>query len=222
MSPLSPSDAPSIGDLQAALASVRRPGGPGCPPQASLWGALEGSLPAAEAEALAIHAGTCAECDEALALGRELLREREALGGPAPARLHRRASPARWLWAGGGALLAAASLLVWFRPAPREESPLRAGPPAAVVRALAGEGRQQRERLLLRWSGITGARYSVKLVTEDLTPLLQMGGLQEPELAVPAAALRSLPRGARLFWMVTAHLPGGGAVSSPAFRLEVE
>lgn len=208
--------------LQTALLEDSPAAGPACPPADRLWDALEGSLPPDESERLVLHAGACPACGVGLRVARELLRERDGSASPllaplSPPRLARRV-PWPWLFAGTGTLLTAAALVLWPQPQPA----LRGAGGTSPLRALSAEGRTGREGLVLRWSALPGARYSVRLFTAGLVLVHQQAALTQEELLVPASALRSLPGGARLVWTVSARLPDGRAVTSPAYLLELE
>jgi hypothetical protein len=134
--------------------------------------------------------------------------------------------------AGGGAVLAtprvprlllavAAAVIVgvglsqvpWRRSAPPA---LRGGDRQGLVSLL--EGRHlDRDHLRLRWSGAPeGSRYSVTVLTPQLTIVFRRNNLTRPEVDVPAANLASVPPG-DLHWVVDATTPDGGRLSSSSF-----
>lgn len=201
-------------ELGRSLLEAGEAPGPACPQSDRLWELVEGSIPTDEALALVLHAGSCSGCGVGLRLARALQAERR---GPVLVAVSRPVGLGKLLSAGAGAtLLAAAAVLLTARPAP---PPSMRAPTAAVIRALAGEGRVSRAGLVLRWTPQPGARYSVRLATEDLSPVLSQTGLSAAQFEVPPPSLAAVPRGARLFWTVTAQLADGGMVASPAFLL---
>jgi hypothetical protein len=79
-----------------------------------------------------------------------------------------------------------------------------------------------REELVLRWSAVeTGARYDVMVTTESLQVVSQARDLGEPEHRVPAERLSEIPSGGKLYWQVTARLPGGAEDRSRTFVVTI-
>jgi hypothetical protein len=91
-----------------------------------------------------------------------------------------------------------------------------------VVAPLAGaDDVLPRDAFHLRWQAPEGARFGVRVTTEDLQLLDAASGLSSPEYTVPAERLRGVPAGAKVFWQVEATLPDGSTVQSGTFIAEV-
>lgn len=199
--------------LGEALVATGPAPGPACPGQDEIWALLEGELTQARAQAVVLHSVSCPACAFALQLGRELRAD-----GEEPRAVE---APVRWRWLGAAAIAACIAVAFSFRTAVHPTPVLREAD-QAPLHALAGEGRVPRTALLLRWTELPAARYSVQLATRDLTPIWSTTGLAKGEIAVPQDALARLPVGARLVWRVTAQKQDGSTVTSPAFLLELE
>jgi hypothetical protein len=107
----------------------------------------------------------------------------------------------------------------------RGGSPAWRGPaPAADIRSLVAEDRPlPRNALVLRWSGgEAGARYNVRVLSEDLALVARADGLETPEYRVAPAALSRLPGGTRVLWQVEAVGKDGRRRTSPTFFARVE
>jgi hypothetical protein len=122
-------------------------------------------------------------------------------------------------------LAAAAVLLVGFLGvvvsrslAPRE--PIYRG--ETVVPLTGSEGSLPREAFRLRWQAPEGARFDIRVTTEDLRVLDTASGLASPEHTVPTESLEGLPSGAKVFWQVEATLPDGSTIQSGTFITEVK
>jgi hypothetical protein len=74
----------------------------------------------------------------------------------------------------------------------------------------------------LRWQAPEGARFDVRVTTEDLRVLDTASGLTIPEHTVPAEMLEGLDSGAKVFWQVEATLPDGSTIQSGTFITEVK
>jgi hypothetical protein len=82
--------------------------------------------------------------------------------------------------------------------------------PGTVLHSLiAPDARLSRADFVLRWEGPEGARYSLRIATEDLRVLDQIGGLTESAYHVPEDLLADVPSGERVVWQVQARLPDG-------------
>ncbi len=185
-----------------------------CPRPDVLWAAVHGERPPDEVHRLVAHTSECGVCAEAWRLARDL---RGTAAGPAvdPA-----TSPGVAWWGSWGSLAAAAGVAALAFSAVWPSGPaVERAPAAPTLRALPADNqRLPRDRAVLRWTpGPPRSRYDIQVATVDLRILTRARGLDVPELALPAAALAALPRGARFVWQVEALLPDGTRITSPTF-----
>jgi hypothetical protein len=224
-------DDPSLETLRAAFASGSAAAPVGaCPEPERLWAAVRGELPPAEMREVLDHVAACPACAEDWRLAAELAG-RDAGVRPvadlADFAARRRTRP---LWTALAAAAAVSFLAVGLYFQQARDAGLR--PPAeyrggegVAVRALDAQKALSRGAARLRWQldpPAPGARYDVRVTTEELAPIAEASGLAEPELVVPAESLAALPSGARLLWRVEAVLPGGERVASKTFTVRLE
>jgi hypothetical protein len=93
---------------------------------------------------------------------------------------------------------------------------------APAVRVPASEPGVPPAQPVLRWTGIDGARYRVRVLTPELELLEESAESPALEHAIGAAALQRVPPGGRIVWQVEARLPEGGTVMSPTFNARIE
>ena len=133
----------------------------------------------------------------------------------------RRVSPLRspYSWAAAAVILVGfLGVIVSRGLAPPE--PVYRG---AVINPLQGtDERLPRDDFRLRWEAPEGARFDIRVTTEDLEILAAATDLSSPEYLVPAERLQGLARGARVLFQVDARLPDGSVVRSETFIAEVE
>lgn len=195
-----------------------------CPPALleQIWKAAAGDLSrdelAAVLDAVAEHPAAAEAWRIAFALRAETSADQPASRAAHPT--------GRWL---PSYLAAAAVVLVGVTVAL-----IRTGdaPPASDYRSAAGYVIESTvaddtvvppRALWLRWTpGPEGARYHVRVTTEDLRVVASQGDLDAPEYLVPNDALREVPPGARLLWQVEAELPDGGTVASQTFAVRLQ
>ena len=227
---MSPASHPQAARWREAFTRSRQSGaGPQCPSVDRFWAAATGEASRRETRVLLDHASRCEACAEAWALALSMARE-AGLGIPP---LAEDTPPPVWRsWFVWAPTLAAAALLalgLWIDYRHlldgRGGTPAWRGPaPAADIRSLVPEDRPQpRSALVLRWSGgEQGARYSIRLLSEDLTLVARADGLETPEYQVAPAQLARLPAGARVLWQVEAVGRDGKRRTSPTFFARVE
>ena len=213
-------------DLKTAFASLSESatGGPDCPTPEAIWDAVTGGSTSGDAATIADHTSRCFACAEAWRLAREFCGATGAEPGsegaaPAPG------VPGIRTWtalAAAGVVLAAGLGLLMIR----QGSPpavMRAGEEVAIVSLVAETTPLSREACVLRWSEPgAGARYTVRVGTEDLSPVAHAENLDRPEYTVEAKDLEKVPPGAAIIWRVEAALPDGRRLASPGFRNRVE
>ena len=213
-------------DLRAAFASLSTSaaGGPECPSADAIWDAVTGAAPSAQASAIVEHTSRCFACAEAWRLARELGARPIAGPGALPAgRGFLGAGPGRWTALAAMAVLAAG--LGVFVALRRAAPPIvmRAGEEVAIRSLVPESTPLSREGCILRWSEpAAGARYTVRVGTEDLSPVAFVDRLEQAEYAIPAKDLEEIPPGSVIVWQVEAVLPDGRRVASPGFRNQLE
>lgn len=212
-----------------------------------IWAMVRGELAAREVGTVADHAGRCLACAReiraAQTMAQELGEAPERL--PDPAILLRPILVARinkWLvWLGTPALVATSLLFVVRGHEPggtaqgnlaKTAAPIsppaaarapETGEPASVELLVADGTTLPRDRFLLHWRGLEDARYDVTLMTEaEYELVLSETELDAPELLVPEQTLAKLEAGTGLQWQVVAHLPGGGRLRSPTYRVRLQ
>jgi hypothetical protein len=195
------------------LESLREAAGSvGDAPDAGLiWDAVSGTLPPEERRLIVDRVATDPAWAEAWRLASEIHG----------ATVTERASPG--FWSSHRYLAAAASLALLIgagilarevlAPAPGYRDPGR-----IAIESLVPENEAiPREELVLRWTPVAGARYDVTVTTESLQVVSTARDLESPEHRVAAQSLSGIPAGGRLYWQVTARLPGGVEERSRTF-----
>ena len=118
-------------------------------------------------------------------------------------------------------LIAATAAGLWFRsPAP---PPVYREDTTARIESLVPEREPlPRQHCVLRWTGPRGARYELRVTSEDLVRVQTASGLTEREYRVPVEFLSGFPPGAKLLWRVEGRLPDGTIVAGPTFVARLE
>lgn len=102
-------------------------------------------------------------------------------------------------------------------------APEMRGAESALETSIEDGARLPRGAFRLEWKAVEepGARYTVRVTTEDLQPVAEGRNLETPTYQVPESALSSLPAGTRLLWLVEARTADGRTVASPAYAVEI-
>jgi hypothetical protein len=138
---------------------------------------------------------------------------------PAATRVTAQSWP-RWL-AVAAMLLLTVGAGWWFtRPLP--EPVYRGSGQPAIVSALPADAVLARDRPVLRWRGIEGARYRVRVLTPQLELIDESPELSAPEYTVGKTVLERVPSGGRLLWQVEGRLRDGTVVESTTFTARLE
>ncbi len=127
-----------------------------------------------------------------------------------------------WLAAAAVLLLSVGIGLVYQRDRPSGDE-FRAPAGYTVESLVAEDASLPRDAVRLRWTPAPpGARYQVRVTTEDLRVLTTATDLTVPELLVPSDVLASVATGSRVLWQVEVTLPEGATVSSNTFVTRVQ
>ncbi|MEM8930786.1 MAG: zf-HC2 domain-containing protein [Acidobacteriota bacterium] len=195
-----------------------------CPDPDELWAGAHGELTPTAVEELLDHLAECAACTEAWRLARRLDGDGDApeqaddLATTVPIRPPRPWRHAAIGWAAAAGLVLA-SLLWWTTQEP--PATLRQPQGAWIVDTVEAASLARRA-FELSWQGPAGARYGIRVSTDDLRVVAMATDLDRAEYLVPAEALESIEAGARLFWQVTADLPDGRRIVSETFEVRLE
>jgi hypothetical protein len=134
----------------------------------------------------------------------------DALPGPRGNRLFR--SP--YLLAAAAAILVGFLGVILSRAIAPPEPVYRGGP---VVPLTGVEEALPRDDFRLRWKSPEGARFDIRVTTEDLRILATASDLASADYVVPAERLQGLSPGAKVLWQVEAKLADGSVAQSGTF-----
>lgn len=216
----------SLEDLKAAFASLSDSavGGPECPPSEEIWESATGGGSPVRVSDVVDHTSRCFACAEAWRLAREFgvrtILEPGSAGSSPAARV-----PGRRTWTALAAAVVVVTtglgVLMYRRSAP--PFVMRAGEEVAIHSLVPESAPLPREGCVLRWSKpADGARYTVRVGTEDLAPIALAENLDQPEYTVQLKDLEKVPPGSAIVWRVEAVLPDGRRIASPGFRNRLE
>ncbi|HKQ18800.1 MAG TPA: hypothetical protein VJW75_03535 [Candidatus Eisenbacteria bacterium] len=225
-------------DLRAEFAtlSASAVGGPDCPPPEAIWDAVTGAASSAAASAVVDHTSRCFACAEAWRLARELhgpaRAEPGSMSGSEPGsaqgstgRAPAIRDPAIRNWTALAAavvvLSAGVGILMLRRQTPTVV--MRAGEEVTIASLTPESVPLPKQACVLKWSEPAGgARYTVRVGSEDLSPVAHAENLDRNEFTIPPADLEKLPPGSVIVWRVEAALPDGRRLASPGFRNRLE
>jgi hypothetical protein len=218
---------PRLSDVRLAEAfqALEDPSGADVPEdlRERIWQAVSGALPAEERREIVDRVASDPACAEAWRVAAAMWQASQSTAPvlrAVPPRTTRWA-PA-WLATAAVLLLGTAIGVVSLLNRPQVDE-FRASPGVAIESRLAPDVSLPREAFRLRWSpGPEGARYQVRVTTEDLRVLATTADLTEAQFTVEPAALAGLASGSRVFWQVEVLLPDGGRVASPTFVTHVQ
>jgi hypothetical protein len=186
-----------------------------------IWLAVSGELPAGDRRGLVDRMASDAACAEAWRAAHELWQASQAHAGVmvAPDRMGR--WPSRWLLAAATFLIATSIGVVSLLDKPPADE-FRASPGYIVSSLVQAETPLPRDGFRLQWTpGPEGARYRIRVTTEDLQVLATASDLTVAEFIVQPTALARLSNGSSVFWQVDVLLATGERMTSPAFVARV-
>ena len=216
-STVSDTEPADVDRLREALASLDRKGSPAVD-AGRIFDALHGDLTEDERRAVVDELIANPEAAETWRLAQDL-----APPGHAPTVVPLDRGAWRWWAVAAAALLALAVGSQFAGPWRRVEAPVyRSTEQRAIASLLRSDQPLSRNKPVLRWTGIEGARYRLTVLTSALDVVDEVGNLTTPEYTVSTDALARFPSGAQLLWQVEARIPGEGAIVSPTFSVRVE
>ena len=195
--------------------------GPSAADNDLVWRALSGELPASERRALVDRMSRDPALAESWRIAHEVSRETSA---QAPASVSRvRGWMPAWLAAAAALFVTVGIAVVFQLSRPGVDDTFRDGRAYVVQSLVPSDTALPRNAFRLRWTpGPAGARYTLRVTTEDLRVLATASDVTSPEYVVSSDLLSTVPSGARVFWQVDAVLPEGNTVSSQTFVARVQ
>ena len=135
----------------------------------------------------------------------------------------RSTAPETWKWMSIAAAAVLAVGVSWAFVSGRQadEPVYRSLEAPALASALPPAARLPRTRPVLRWTGVAGARYRVRVFTKDLQVLEESAESPAREFQVSPDSIGQIAPGGQLLWQVEARVPGEGFVVSPTFSIRV-
>lgn len=213
---------------EAFVCASGRPRPEECPPPERIHEAVSGALAPGEVRSVIEHTVACPDCAEDWRIARELEAQEEAAS---PLRTDRRGWGGLTRWGAVAAAVVVALLAVgaWLTP---DRWPLGVDEPPVFRQAEDGEAIRSlvpaeepllRDEAVLSWEGgPEDATYDLLVSTEELEPVADASGLEEPRYRIQPQDLADLPPGTELLWRVEATAPDGRRVRSPTFVAVLE
>jgi hypothetical protein len=217
--------------LREAFASLedpddrKAPGGQGTSDPVDsgrIFDALHGDVSPKERQAVVEQLLTNPSAAEAWRLAREM-RPDTAVQGGADRAPEESTRPAKWKWMAVAAAAVLAVGLGWqLIPSSGDGEPAyRSVESRAIRSALPRDAELARAQPVLRWTGIEGARYRVRVLTPDLQLLEASAESSAREYTLSPETLGRIPPGGQILWQVEARIPGEVVITSPTFSIRV-
>lgn len=218
---MSAEDPTDVARLREAFASLKGHAANARVDPERVFDALHGDVSREERQAVVEQLLTDPAAAEAWRLAREMRPDAvEGAAGRAPEESTR---PAKWKWMAVAAAAVLAVGLGWQLIQPREEGEptYRSVESRAIRSALARGTELSRTQPALRWTGVDGARYRVRVLTPDLQVLEESAESSAREYTLSPETLGRIPPGGQVLWQVEARIPGEGIITSPTFSIRV-
>jgi hypothetical protein len=214
MSSAEPADVARLREAFAALrADGRQP-----VDTARIFEALHGQMPAENRRALVEELLANPDAAEAWRLAREL--------APDPADGVDDAVPVsggshRWQWVAAAAMVVLVAGLGWRLLSPVPAPVYRGGDSPSITSALAADPVLDRAAPVLRWNGVAGARYRVRVLTPELALLEESDESTAQQHTLAPETLQRVPPGGQLLWQVEGRSADGATFLSSTFSVRI-
>jgi hypothetical protein len=180
-----------------------------------IFDAVHGELNPEERRAIVDELLSNPDAAEAWRLAREM--------DPGP--VARRSEPARnWRWLAAAAAVVLTVGIGWQLLGPmRGTEPIYRGVESrSITSALPPDQALPRAQPVLRWNGVPGARYRVRVLTSDLEVLETSAESEVLEYRLTEETMRRIGAGSYILWQVEGRIPGEAVIVSPTFRVLVD
>jgi hypothetical protein len=92
----------------------------------------------------------------------------------------------------------------------------------SITSALPADRTLPRAQPVLRWNGVPGGRYRVRVLTSDLEVLEVSDESDAVEYRLSDATMQRVESGRYILWQVEGRIPGDSVIVSPTFRVRVD
>jgi hypothetical protein len=211
-----------VAPLREAFASIEGDGASDPVDAGRIFDALHGEMSPAERHAMVEQLVGNPAAARAWRLAREMAPDTAHAGAPDRAPQERQRS-AQWKWLSVAAAAMLASGVGWQLTLSRgtDAPTYRSVESRAITSGLEPGAELSRTRPVLRWTGIDGARYRVRVLTADLQVLEESAETSALEYTLNQETLARIPPGTQILWQVEAQIPGEVVVTSPTFSIRV-
>ena len=129
----------------------------------------------------------------------------------------------RWLAVAAGVVLTLGIGWQFSGPARDMTEPVHRGVESrTITSALPPGATLPRGQPVLRWAGVPGARYRVRVLTPDLEVLEVSAESDAVEHRLSDETMRRIDSGSYILWQVECRIPGDTVIVSPTFRVRVD
>lgn len=217
---MSAEDFNDVERLREAFASAADEGSPDAVDAGHIFDALHGSMSVHEREAVIEEMLINPAAAQAWRLARELSPETVAQTPSAAPRHDRRwATPFAWMSMAAAAVLAVG--VSWMLLSRQSVEPVYRTVETRTITADMPGATLSRAEPVIRWRGIEGARYRVRVLTPELDVLEESAESDAREYRLSAETLRLVAPGNRILWQVEGRVPDESVIVSPTFTIQV-
>lgn len=212
-----------VARLREAFASIEDDGGSNPVDAERIFDALHGDMSPTERHVVIEQLVSNPAAASAWRLAREMGPDAAQEGAldPAPEERRRSTQWHRRLSVAAAAVLAVGigwQLMQWRAT---DAPAYRSVESRSIASALEPGADLSRTRPILRWTGIDGARYRVRVLTADLQLLEESSETSALEYTLNQETLARIPPATQMLWQVEAHIPGEVVITSPTFSNRV-
>jgi hypothetical protein len=212
---VSDEDPENVTRLRAAFASIEGDGQERVDAE-RIFDALHGTLDPEDRRAIVDELVSNPDAAEVWRLARVMAPEPDA-------RRSALAWNSRWLAVAAGVVLTLGIGWQFSGPARVATETVRRGVESrSITSALPPGATLPRGQPVLRWAGVAGARYRVRVLTPELEVVEVSAESDAVEYRLSDATMQRIDSGSYILWQVEGRIPGDSVIVSPTFRVRVD